>query len=207
VLIYDEVASGFRSQIGGMGDMYGVTPDLACFGKAIGNGMPISVIAGSKEIMKEFEDIFYSFLSGGECLSLAASIATINELTEKPVYSHIWQMGTRLKDGYNRIAWDLKLEEHTQMVGLPPLTVPTFLDQNGNPSLLVKSLFQQEVLKRGVLFGAAHCISYSHSEEDIDMTLAAYLEALELLKAALDAGDLESSLDGPSIKQVFRSQI
>jgi glutamate-1-semialdehyde aminotransferase len=116
-------------------------------------------------------------------------------------------MGNRLKEGYNRIAWDLKLNEHTQMVGLPPLTVPTFLDREGSPSLLVKRLFQQEVLKRGVLFGATHCISYSHSEEDIDMTLAAYLEALEILKTALKTGDLESFLDGPPIQQVFRPQI
>ena len=116
-------------------------------------------------------------------------------------------MGNRLKEGYNRIAWDLKLNEHTQMVGLPPLTVPTFLDRVGSPSLLLKCLFQQEVLKRGVLFRNAHCISYSHSEEDIDMTLAAYLEALEILKTALDSRDLESFLDGPPIQQVFRPQI
>jgi len=82
-------------------------------------------------------------------------------------------MGHRLKEGYNRIARNLKLNEHTQKNSLPTLTVPTFLDREGSPSLLVKRLFQQEVLKRGVLFGATHCIAYSHSEEDIDMTLAA----------------------------------
>ena len=79
-----------------------------------------------------------------------------------------------------------------------------FLDEYGNNSLLIKSLFQQEVLKRGVLFGAAHCISFSHSSEDIDMTLAAYFEALTILKSALEDGDIESKLEGTPIQPVFR---
>jgi glutamate-1-semialdehyde aminotransferase/spore coat polysaccharide biosynthesis protein SpsF (cytidylyltransferase family) len=207
ILIYDEVASGFRFRLGGINEIYGVTPDIGCFGKAIGNGMPISAIVGHSEVMNIFDELFFSFTFGGECLSLAASIATIKELQDKDIYTHTWAMGRRLMEGYNRMAWDLKIAQNTQIVGLPALTVPTFLDQSGNPSLLLKSLFQQEAIKRGVLFGAAHCISYSHSETDIDMTLAAYYEALLMLKKALDIGDVESLLDGPPVSQVFRPQI
>jgi hypothetical protein len=68
----------------------------------------------------------------------------------------------------------------------------------------MKSLFQQEVLKRGVLFSAAHCVSYSHTADDIDMTLAAYFEALEVLKRAVETGDVESLLEGEPVKPVFR---
>ena len=207
VLIYDEVASGFRFCLGGISEIYGVTPDIGCFGKAMGNGMPISAIVGHAEVMTIFDDLFYSFTFGGECLSLASSIATIIAIREKDIYRHTWQMGRRLMEGYNRIAYDLKIDRFTQIVGLPALTIPLFLDEFGNPSLLLKSLFQQEVLKRGILFGASHCISYSHSEDDIDMTLSAYYEAMEVLKIALDSRDMESMLDGPPISPVFRPQI
>jgi len=207
VLIYDEVASGFRFRAGGIEDMYGVRPDLICIGKAMANGMPMSAVLGPREIMKIFDEIFFSFTFGGECLSLAASIATIQEIREKDIYTHTWEMGRRLQESYNRMASDLKIEGCTQVVGLPPLTVPTFLDKAGNPSLLLKSLFQQEVLKRGVLFGASHCVSYSHSEADIDMTLAAYYEAMEVLKIAYESGDVESLLEGAPVKPVFRPQI
>ena len=207
VLVYDEIASGFKFCVGGIQEIYGVTPDLACFGKAMGNGMPISAIVGNREVMKVFDEVFFSSSFGGECLSLAACIATINELQDKDVYTHTWEMGRRLQEGYNRMAWDLKLAQCTQVVGLPPLTVPTFKDQSGHASLLFKSLFQQEALKRGILFGAAHSLSYSHSDVDIDMTLAAYYDALQVLKKAWDTGDVESYLEGPPVKPVFRPQI
>ena len=207
ILIYDEVASGFRFRLGGIQEIYGVIPDMACFGKAMANGMPISAILGNREIMETFEEVFYSFTFGGECLSLAASLATIRELQEKNVYAHTWEVGARLKEGYNRLASDLKIDRHTQVFGLPPFTLPVFKDQYGNDSLLLKSLFQQEVLKRGILFGAYHCVSYSHTADDIDMTLAAYHEALEVVKRAIGTGDVESFLEGAPVKPVFRPQI
>lgn len=207
VLVYDEVASGFHFRMGGVHELYGVTPDIGCFGKGMGNGMPISAIVGKAEYMKVFDEIFYSFTFGGECLSLAASIATINELQEKDAHTHIWEAGARLQEGYNHMASDMKLSQNTMVVGLPPFSVPLFRDNEGRDSLLLKSLFQQEVMKRGILFGAAHVISYSHSVEDIDMTLAAYYDALQVLKKALDANDIESFLEGPPVRPVFRPQI
>ncbi len=204
LLVFDEVATGFRFRLGGIDGDFGVNPDLACFGKAMGNGMPISAVVGCREVMDVFDEVFYSFTFGGECLSLAASIATIREMQEKPVIAHVWEVGKRLQDGYNRMVSDLKLELHTRSIGLAPRTALVFLDEYGNDSLLMKSLFQQEVLKRGVLFSAAHCVSYSHTADDIDMTLAAYFEALEVLKRAVETGDVESLLEGEPVKPVFR---
>jgi len=204
VLIFDEVATGFRFRLGGIDDDFDVTPDLACYGKAMGNGMPISALVGTRDVMKVFDDVFYSFTFGGECLSLASSIATIKVMQEEPVFDHIWEVGRRLQDGYNRMVWDLNLQSRTRSIGLAPRTALLFQDEFGNNSLLLKSLFQQEVLKRGILFGAAHAVSYSHSVEDIDMTLAAYQEALLVLKEAVDTGDIESLLEGAPVKPVFR---
>jgi len=204
VLIFDEVATGFRFRLGGIDDDFDVSPDMACYGKAMGNGMPISALVGTREVMKVFDDVFYSFTFGGECLSLASSIATIKVMQEEPVFDHIWEVGRRLQDGYNRMVWDLNLQSRTRSIGLAPRTALLFQDEFGNNSLLLKSLFQQEVLKRGILFGAAHAVSYSHSPEDIDMTLAAYQEALLVLKKAVDTEDIESLLEGAPVKPVFR---
>src|SRR5262249_3849239 len=76
VLVFDEIITGFRMHMGGAQAHYGVTPDLACFGKAMANGMPISALVGRASIMKKMEDIFFSTTFGGETLSLAAAIAT-----------------------------------------------------------------------------------------------------------------------------------
>ena len=79
-------------------------PDIACFGKGVANGMPLSIIAGKREIMKEFEEIFVSFTFGGEALSLAAAISTIKEMREKNVIEHLWKQGKKIKDGFNDLA-------------------------------------------------------------------------------------------------------
>ena len=75
-----------------------MTPDLACFGKAMANGYPLSAVVGRREIMKHFEQTFFSFTFGGEALSLAAGLATMKEITEKEVIAHNWEQGGKLKD-------------------------------------------------------------------------------------------------------------
>jgi glutamate-1-semialdehyde aminotransferase len=93
VLIFDEVITGFRFAKGGAQELLKVEADLAVFGKGIGNGMPLGAITGKAEIMKEFDDVFYSTTYGGETLSLAAGCAVIDELKEKPVIKHCWKVG------------------------------------------------------------------------------------------------------------------
>ena len=104
VFILDEIITGFRFAMGGAQEFFGVIPDLATFGKAMSNGMPLSALVGRAEIMKEMEEVFFSFTFGGEALSLAASLATIKEMKEKRVLEHIWRQGAKLQEGYNRIA-------------------------------------------------------------------------------------------------------
>jgi glutamate-1-semialdehyde aminotransferase len=101
VLIFDEIITGFRIHLGGAQTFYGVTPDLASFGKAMGNGMPISAVVGRKEIMRRMEDIFFSTTFGGEALSLAAAIATINKLEAEELPSKLWQFGDDLASSLN----------------------------------------------------------------------------------------------------------
>jgi glutamate-1-semialdehyde aminotransferase len=203
LLIFDEVKTGFRFGLGGAQAHFGVIPDLACFGKAIANGMPLSALVGRREIMRGLEEVFFSFTNGGETLSLAAAVATIQEMQRLPVVEHIWREGKRLKDGYNSIAREVGLEKTTHCYGLPPMTLVSFVDDQGKESVPLRSLFQQEVIRRGILFDDGHFVCYSHSPDDIEETLDAYREALMVVRTAVEAGDVTRYLEGQMIRPIF----
>jgi glutamate-1-semialdehyde 2,1-aminomutase/spore coat polysaccharide biosynthesis protein SpsF len=204
LLIFDEVITGFRIARGGAQEYFGVIPDLACFGKAMANGFPISAVVGPRDIMKMFEETFFSFTFGGEALSLAAARATMKEIAERDVIGHLWEQGRQLMDGLNVLAHEFGAGRFLRCIGLPPRTVVNFFDESGQESLLVKSLFQQECLKRGILFSGGHNISYSHSASDIKYTLRVYRSAMELVATAIRDGKIRDKLEGDPVQAVFR---
>lgn len=204
ILIFDEIVTGFRLALGGAQEYYGVTPDLAAFGKGMANGMPLSAIVGKKEIMGEFDEVFFSSTFGGEAVSLVAAIATIKEIREKNGVEHFWRQGGKLKDGYNQLAHSFGLTNYTQCIGLPAYNSCYFRDAKGNDSLELKSLFQQEMIKRGILTIGVHLICLSHSDEDIEKTLEAYGDTLKILKQAIDDGNIEKYLEGRKLQPVLR---
>lgn len=204
VLIFDEIVTGFRLAMGGAAEYFGVKPDLACLGKAIANGLPLSAVVGRRDIMMVFDEIFYSFTFGGEAASLAAAKATLTKMQRENVIRHLWDQGSKLKTGYNFMAKHYGVDRFTQCIGLDPRTVITFKDEMGADSLLYKSYFQQECLKRGILFGGGQNLSASHSEADVTQTLRAYRASLELLGEAIKAGDVDKRLEGEVLKPVFR---
>jgi len=201
LLIFDEIVSGFRVSLGGAQERFKVTPDLACFGKGMANGMPLSALVGKKEIMKIFNEVFFSTTFGGETLSLAASIATINEIREKDVIAHIHKFTKLLRDGYDKLAQENGID--SIMKGFPR-TKLVFRDSKGEESAEMKSLFFQEAVKRGVLFGDAIFISYSHNEEDMEKTLEASNDALGVLKKAIEENDILKYMEGEVVQPVFR---
>lgn len=205
LLIFDEVITGFRLSIGGAQEYFGVHPDLACFGKAMGNGYPISAIVGRHDVMEIFDQIFFSFTYGGELVSLAAAKATIDVLRDKNTLSHIWGQGRKIQDGFNVLADSFGLGDQIKCVGLPPHTVIAFDCGNQVDELILKSLLQQEVIKRGVLSAGYHNICFTHSDDDIDQTLRVYRSAMEVLVRALDSGDAKSYLEGDPVQPVFRT--
>lgn len=204
LLIFDEIKMGFRVPNGSAGAYFGVEPDLACFGKALANGHPLSAVVGAERIMRELEDsTFFSLTFGGEALSLAAANATLEFLDSEKVVPHLFQEGQRLKNGYNLFAEEYGLAEYTECVGLPPWTVIEFRDELGDSSPACKTLFQQECLKRGVLFGGYHVMSYSHGKQDVDDTLRVYRTAMEVLADAIESGTVSDQLEGSIIEPVF----
>jgi len=203
ILIFDEMWTGFRMALGGAQEYFGIVPDLATYSKAIANGMPISVLTGKKEIMQlADEDIFFYTTFGGEALSLAATKATIQELKEKDVPKFLIQQGKKLKDGYNEIAKKLKIES-TKAIGYYWRSMATFDEKFGDP-LIQKSIMQQEMIKRGVLWQGFFNMSFSHSDEDVNYTLQALEESLFVLKNAIEKNNLKETLKGEPVVPVFR---
>lgn len=205
VLCFDEIITGFRWGLGGASVYYGIEPDLATYGKALSNGFPLSALVGKAEFMRVFDEIFMSGTFGGEVISLAASKATLTFMRENPVHEHLWRIGEKIQKGYNAHVDALGLGDYTRCIGVGPRTHIMFKDPQGNiPMLHLKSLFQQEVVKQGILFNGNHLVTYSHTDEDIDYTLQAYRHALEVLAQALDSGrSLLEFLAGPPIQPIF----
>jgi glutamate-1-semialdehyde 2,1-aminomutase/spore coat polysaccharide biosynthesis protein SpsF len=203
LLIFDEVITGFRWALGGAQEYFQVVPDLACFGKSVANGMPLAAVVGSREVMSISEDVFFSLTFGGECLSLASAMATISEIRDKGVIEYSWRQGRMLQEGFNKLSQEYGLSENVRCVGYPVRSVVQF-ETNHSTSLLLKTLFQQEVIKRGVLFAGYHNISFSHSDADIQETLVAYEQALQYIQSAMGKGRLEDALEGTVVQNVFR---
>lgn len=205
LLIFDEMWTGFRIAKGGAQEYFNVKADLACFSKAVANGMPISILTGRADVMQLLEkDVFFFTTFGGEALSLAATKATLTEIVEKNLPEVLDRQGKKLKDGYNKIASELGMN-YTSCSGYNCRTIMTFNgDISGCNPLEMKSLVQQEMIKRGVLWGGFHNMCLSHTDEDIEYTLKAYKEVLPILKKAVDEKNVKGYLKGEAVEPVFR---
>lgn len=177
VLIFDEVVTSFRWAIGGAQEYYGVTPDLACLGKAMANGLPLGAVVGKRDIMQAFERCFISGTYGGETLSLAAAKATLDVIATEPVVPQIWEHGELLRAAFEGITLLLGGEA----VGVGPCSVQRFNIGRTEEQKCVLMRWLEETAKRGVLFGHIQYISYSHTNEDILTTVAVMREAAEAI--------------------------
>lgn len=203
LLIFDEMWTGFRIALGGAQEYFGVRADMALFSKAVANGMPVGILTGRADVMALLDkEVFFFTTFGGEALSLAATKATIEFMRKNNVQKVIAEKGRRLKDGYNRIARDLGMS-YTACSGFDCRTIMTYDASAGNP-LEMKSLVQQEMIKRGVLWGGFHNVSFTLTEEDIDHVIACYAEVLPILKKAVEEGKVKEMLRGEPVGPVFR---
>jgi len=204
LLIFDEMWTGFRIAIGGAQEYFDVKPDLAVYSKACANGMPIALLTGRADVMDLFNREVFSYTTfGGEALSLAACIATINELRDKNVPKYLDEKGALMKDGYNLIAIETGMDIYTRCIGYNCRSMVTFTPEAGN-GLEVKTLIQQEMIKRGVLWAGFHNMCYSHSDEDIAYTLSAYRDVMPIMKEAIHSGNIKQYLKGEVLEAVFR---
>jgi glutamate-1-semialdehyde aminotransferase len=202
VFVMDEIVTGLRYAAGGAQELYGVTPDLACFGKALGNGLPIAALLGCRPLMKELERVFVSMTYGGDALALAAARTVLDTISREPVIAHVWAMGEHWLRGAQAAVAASGVA--MRVGGTPPRTHFEFDDQRGYEARDVRSLLLQECVKRGVLFGVPIFTSYAHQPADVDETLVALQEALAVVADAVRQGTVHERMEGDLVEPVFR---
>lgn len=204
LLIFDETVTGFRYSLGGAQELLGVMPDLATFGKGMSNGYPISAVVGRADIMKLMEEVFFSFTFGGECLSLAATLATVTKIQTQPVIEHMKAQGQKILDGISKIINDNDFGDILQMGGQPCWCILNIKDTPEYNSWTIKTLFLQEMLKRGILTLGSHETTYAHSDADIAQLLKAYAEVLPILKDGVRNNKVVKMLNCKPLVPLFK---
>lgn len=199
LVVFDEVITGFRLAPGGARERYGVMPDFSCYGKALGNGMPISAVGGAWDVMRAFDEIFFSGTHGGEVLSLAAAAVVLDVVAQGEVLRHIETLGRRMLDGCAARITTAGVGDRVVVSGEPQRAVLSF---PGDDGLVVKSWVQQCLIEAGVLFNGSMFICGRHTEADVDRALDAFSASFAPLAEGVDLADL---LQGPVIAPVFRT--
>lgn len=210
LLIFDEVVSGFRFALGGAQQMVGITPHLSAFGKAMANGFSVSALVGQKEFMKlggikhDQERVFLlSTTHGGETHALAASIACINEIKNHNAIEHFWYTGKSLKDGIHDAAIEVGAEKFINISGYDVKPAFSFNDENGEISMIARTLFLQETISQGLMMPyVVPC--FAHKKEDINFTIECVRNALLVMKNAAEGSGMASAIKGEIVKPVFR---
>ncbi len=209
VLIFDECMTGFRWANGGAQSVYGVTPDLSCFGKAMANGFALSALAGRRELMElgglntDHARVFLlSTTHGAETGALGAAIATMGVYQSEDVIGALHRTGERLRSGVESAAQRHGVSDQVSVAGRPCHLLYATRDGSGQPSQAFRTLFLQELLRRGVL-APSFVVSYAHGDDDVDRTVDAVDGALSVYRRALDEG-VERYLVGRPVKPVFR---
>jgi glutamate-1-semialdehyde 2,1-aminomutase len=213
VFILDEIRSGFRWHLKGAQHIFGVQPDLTTFGKAIANGFSVAALTGSARIMNlaSIDDtgaertFLLSSTNGAEMAPLGALISTLEILESKPVSEHIWNYGDRLKKGFSVIAKNFGIEKYFELSGPSVSLEIQTKNQEGEFSYGLKTLFLQEMCRQKVLIsnGNSFAQSYVHGEEELDISLHAFENALKVCAYGLEFG-YNKYLQGNPVKPVFR---
>jgi glutamate-1-semialdehyde 2,1-aminomutase len=203
LLIFDEVITGFRFAKGGAQELFGVTPDLSCFGKGIANGFPISVIAGKREIMEGFKEVFFSGTFGGELLSLTAANVVLDKVKDGRVIAELYRVGQAIQEGLmSEISH--KKYEFVNLSGNPTWTFLNWTLSSDALQNQVKTYFLQEMFKRGILVLSTNNVTTTLNQKDISKILTAYAEVFEAISQALERDSLDALLECQPIVPLFK---
>ena len=208
VLIFDEVVSGFRYALGGASELYNVKPDLVTFGKGMGNGLPISAVAGKADILKLIEKgVFVSTTFGGEALSLAGALKTISILEAENSYKHIWELGEIMLTGLKELVKKYNLEEVIKVTGLAPHGGISFEGTGSLSYLDINSVYRDIMTQNGVLTIGINNINLSHTKKDIETFLYASEQAMVAIKKAVEKDSLQDVISGGKVDPIFKRNL
>jgi glutamate-1-semialdehyde aminotransferase len=198
-LIIDEITAGWRLNLGGAHLLYSVTPDIAVFAKGMSNGYPMAAIIGKKKYMDAAQDSFISSTYWTERIGPAAALATIQKMEQCEVQTYLIKTGKIVQDGWKSIARQIGLNIHVGSIY--PLSHFDFLDGD---SLVLKTLFTQEMLRRGYLALNSFYCSYAHTEDIVKQYLEAVEKVFLLIKKSLDNNTSKALLKGPVCQSGFK---
>jgi glutamate-1-semialdehyde 2,1-aminomutase len=193
LVIFDEMLSGFRVAMAGMQELWGVNPDLSCFGKSIANGLPLAVLCGKGEYIRRLPETYYGMTFEGESVSIAAAHATLSELIEENVVTGLYKKGQRLRAAYQRLAKHYAVS--TSIVGFEPCMHMAFESQVGIPQRELLWLMIQELVRNRIFTFGAFILCYSHSNWDLRRLERALDRSMAVLRRAIDRGTTKGLLD------------
>lgn len=199
VLVFDECTSGFRQALGGLHKCYGVAPDMAVFGKALGNGYAISAVIGRRDVMEHAQSTFISSTFWTERIGPAAALKTLEVMERIRSYDQITATGRKIGRGWQDMARKHGLS--IQLTGLPALISFSVSSPN---MLAYKTLVTQEMLKKGFLASTSVFVCTEHGPEVIE----AYFDALDpifgMIRCCEDGSPVADVLEGPVCDSGFR---
>ncbi len=209
VYILDEMITGFRWDLQGACQYYGVEPDLVTYGKGMANGFSVTALGGKREIMElgglspGKERVFLiSTTHGAEMSGMGAFLETIKVYQELQVTSHLWSMGKKLCCGLMDIAKEYKLQDYFYITGAECSPNLVICGQDQSPSFPYRTVFLQEMLREGILMPYIS-LAYEHGEFEIEMTLDAARKAMKVYLDSLN-GNVDQFIMGNIIQPVFR---
>src|SRR6185369_8097222 len=192
VLIFDECTSGFRETFGGLHKKYGVEPDMAMFGKALGNGYAITATIGRREVMEAAQSTFISSTFWTERIGPTAALKTLEVMEKLQSWDVITKTGNQIRQRWQQLA-----DKHGISIthwGLPSLTGFTI---NGPNALEYKTLITQEMLAKGYLAGTSVYVCTEHTLEVVETFFNELDPVFALIKECEDGRDVMSLLKGP----------
>lgn len=199
VLIFDECTSGFRQTFGGLHKMYGVEPDMAMFGKALGNGYAITATIGRRAVMEAAQSTFISSTFWTERIGPTAALKTLEVMEREKSWDVITKTGLEIRSGWQKLADECGLKiEHW---GLPALTGFSFQGEN---ALAYKTLITQEMLAKGYLAGNSIYVCTEHTKDVVDQYLETLIPIFRKIKQCEDGLDVMSLLNGPICHAGFK---
>jgi len=204
VLVFDEVITGFRFSRGGAGELFGVTPDLATFGKGLANGFPLSAVVGKREIMSEMEHVFLSGTFGGELLSLAAAKNVLERHFNEDICGNLINKGNLLAELTTNAIIENNL---TSLVSLSGHPTWKFINWQGTDEYTkdeIKTYFMQEIFQEGVLVLNSHNISLAHSKKIINKIADSYYRVFQKIKKVIDGSKLREELKVAPLLPLFK---
>lgn len=199
VLIFDEISAAWRQNVGGTHLLYHVNPDIAVLGKAMSNGYPMGAIIGKAKMMDLAQSSFISSTYWTERTGPAASLATIRKMQRENVPGHLDRIGKMIGERWEQLARKHNLD--ITVIGPTPLITFSFNYENAQE---IKTLFTQEMLKRGFLASLSVYVSYAHKEEQVGRYINAVDQVFELIRKAVTENKVTGLLEGPVAHKGFK---